>query len=267
MLGIVGLVALLSVLGLSLLITRLATIALGMTGLSEQAAKFQARSAFTGTGFTTTETEQVVQHPVRRRIIMGLMIVRSAGLVTIVISLILSFAGNEGDVETLWRLAAFITGVFILLLLSRSRLVNKILSWVMNKALRRWSDLKVRDYFSLLRLHGDYHVNEIMLKEGDWLVGKKIRQCRLRDEGVLILGLVRDDGTYVGAPRADTEFYPGDTLILYGRAEALRDLDRRRAGGEGDVAHQAAVGAQQRRLAEQQEKEQQHKQKKQEQRG
>lgn len=38
MLGIIGLVALLSVLGLSLAITRLATIALEMTGLSRESA-------------------------------------------------------------------------------------------------------------------------------------------------------------------------------------------------------------------------------------
>ena len=70
MLGIVGVIAFLTVLGLSLFITRLATIALTYTGLSREAARFQARSAFTGTGFTTSEAERVVDHPVRRRIIM-----------------------------------------------------------------------------------------------------------------------------------------------------------------------------------------------------
>ena len=261
MLGIVGLIALLSVLGLSLIITRLATISLGMTGLSEHAARFQARSAFTGTGFTTQEAEKVVQHPVRRRIIMGLMIIRSAGLVTIVISLILSFAGAEEESETLWRLAAFIGGVFLLLLLSRSHYVNIILSFVMNRVLKRWGNLDVRDYISLLRLHGDYHVTELALKKGDWLVGKKIEQCRLRDEGVLILGLVREEGNYLGAPKADTVFYAGDTLILYGRADALKELDQRETGGAGDRAHEAAVGEQRRRLADQDRQEREHKEK------
>ena len=89
MVGIIGIVALLTVLGLSLVITRLATMALVMTGLSEEAARFQARSAFTGTGFTTSESEKLVNHPVRRQIVMLLMILRSAGLISIVISLIL----------------------------------------------------------------------------------------------------------------------------------------------------------------------------------
>mgnify|MGYP001044033985 CR=1 FL=1 len=47
MVGIIGIVAFIIVLGLSLLVTRVATVALSMTGLSHQVAKFQARSAFT----------------------------------------------------------------------------------------------------------------------------------------------------------------------------------------------------------------------------
>jgi hypothetical protein len=69
MIGIIGVIAFLTVLALSMLITGLATSALSMTGLSRESARFQARSAFTGTGFTTQEAEKVVNHPVRRRII------------------------------------------------------------------------------------------------------------------------------------------------------------------------------------------------------
>jgi hypothetical protein len=87
MVGIIGIIASLTVLGLSLVITRLATVSLNLTGLSWETAKFQARSAFTGTGFTTSESETIMNHPVRRKIIMGLMVARSAGLVSIIISL------------------------------------------------------------------------------------------------------------------------------------------------------------------------------------
>jgi len=59
---------------ISLLITRVATVAFVLTGMSQEAARFQARSALTGTGFTTTESESVVGHPVRRRIVMALML-------------------------------------------------------------------------------------------------------------------------------------------------------------------------------------------------
>lgn len=52
--------SLLIVLLMSLIITRVATVALTLTGMSYSAARFQARSALTGAGFTTNESERVV---------------------------------------------------------------------------------------------------------------------------------------------------------------------------------------------------------------
>jgi hypothetical protein len=46
---------------LSLLVARVATVAFVLTGLSKEAA----RSVLSGTGFTTSEAEGVVGHPVR----------------------------------------------------------------------------------------------------------------------------------------------------------------------------------------------------------
>jgi hypothetical protein len=63
----VGILSFLVILLVSVLITKVATIALAHTGLSHESARFQARSAFTGVGFTTNEAERVVTHPVRRR--------------------------------------------------------------------------------------------------------------------------------------------------------------------------------------------------------
>jgi hypothetical protein len=50
MAGIIGIIASLTVLGVSMVIIRLASIALHLTGLSWELASFQARSAVTETG-------------------------------------------------------------------------------------------------------------------------------------------------------------------------------------------------------------------------
>ena len=52
-------VSILVIVGLSLLVTRIASVALVHTGLGREAARFQARSAFTGVGFTTSESETI----------------------------------------------------------------------------------------------------------------------------------------------------------------------------------------------------------------
>ncbi len=45
---------------LSILVTRIATVAFTLTGLSREVAQFQALSAFTGVGFTTAEHEDTI---------------------------------------------------------------------------------------------------------------------------------------------------------------------------------------------------------------
>ena len=57
---------LLVVLTLSIVVVRAGAVALRLTGIPEEVARFQARSAFTGAGFTTSESEAIVNHPVRR---------------------------------------------------------------------------------------------------------------------------------------------------------------------------------------------------------
>ncbi len=234
MIGIIGIVALLTVLLLSLIVTRVATVALTMTGLSYEAARFQARSAFTGTGFTTKESEIVVNHPVRRRIIMILMILRSAGFLSIILSLILSFLGPGSDTDKLRQLGWLIGGVVALWLLAESRRLERLMARVIEWALARWTDLDVRDYDYLLRLSGGYSVIEIYIQKEDWVAGKNLRNSYLPEEGITVLGITRGDGTYIGGPKGDTEIHAGDTLILYGRAEKLKKLGKRRPDVTGD---------------------------------
>lgn len=245
MVAIIGIIASLTVLGLSLIITRIATTALSLTGLSWEAARFQARSAFTGTGFTTTEAESVVNHPVRRRIIMSLMIARSAGFISIIISLILSFGSTGADAPSqLNRLLILVAGVIALWFIASSKHIERWMKKVIQKALKKWTNLEVRDYVDLFKLTGPYTIRELHVKEEDWLAGKTLNECRLNAEGVLILGIYRRDGSYLGAPTGDTKIFSGDTLILYGRDETLVNLDKREAGQEGEAAHEEAIGQQ-----------------------
>lgn len=61
-----GIVVLLVVVTISIIVTRVATVALSMTGVSRDLARFRARSAFSRVGFTTGEAEKMTNHPARR---------------------------------------------------------------------------------------------------------------------------------------------------------------------------------------------------------
>jgi hypothetical protein len=237
----IAVISLLVIVTLSIVVTKVATVALAQTGLSREAARFQARSAFTGVGFTTSESERIVRHPVRRRITMFLMLLGNAGLITAVSSLILGFVQPGGATNLALRLGILFAGLVLLWAVATSPWVDRWLHTVIDRALRRRTRLEVRDYANLIHLAQDYRLVELLVGAGDWLEGRTLGELKLRDEGIVVLGIERADGTYLGVPKGDIRIVADDTLILYGREQALDDLDERRADGLGEARHEEAV--------------------------
>ena len=239
----VAISSLLLIVALSLLITRVATVILVATGMSKPSARFQARSAFTGAGFTTSESERVVDHPLRRKVIMTLMLLGNAGIVASAGSLILGFRGGALGRE--WQQVLELgVGLLALIFVSRSRWVDRRLTELIGRFLHDHTDLSGRDLGGLLQLAGDYAIHEWAVSDGDWAAGRTLAELGLRDEGVAVLGITRTDGSYVGAPTGATVVRAGDVLVTYGRSEQLNELDRRPAGPEGERRHRDAVAQQ-----------------------
>jgi hypothetical protein len=246
-----GVLSLFLILVMSLFLTRLATMALMFTGLSRESARFQARSALTGVGFTTSEAEQVVQHPVRRRIIMLLMMLGNAGVVTVMATLIVTFLQAQGTGQILTKLAATLGGLSLFALVANSSWVERKMSFVISWALRRWTHLDARDYVNLLQLANRYGVTEIKVNEDNWLAGRSLDDLRLTEEGILVLGVYPRRGRYIGVPRGSTVIGVGDVLVVYGSSNRLNALHERPHGAEGDAAHAGAAAAFQQSLADQ----------------
>lgn len=236
-----AILSLLITLSLSLLVTRIAAMALMLTGISRETARFQARSAFTGVGFTTQEAEDIVGHPVRRRIAMLLMLFGNVGIATVVATVILSFM-QTSQARNWWPYVLMLIGGLLLLwLIARSRFIerhmNRLISWV----LRRWAKLEVRDYVAILQLQKGYAVTELLVEPRDWMAGRTLIDLKLPQEGVLVLGIRRGEGAYLGTPTGEMEVHAADTLVLYGPIRRIQELDQRRKGHRGERAHKEAV--------------------------
>ena len=226
---------------ISLLITRVASIALAVTGLSRESARFQARSAFTGVGFTTSEAEGVVNHPVRRRIVLLLMLLGNAGLVTIVASLLLSFTGGTDGSQAWRRVLLLLAGLAAIIYVANSKIIDRAMTRLVTAMLHRFTDLDVRDYAGLLQLQAGFGVIELEVSADHWVAGRTLGELQLRGEGVAVLGIQKDDGSFVGVPNGASVVEAGDTLVLYGHTRILGGLGTRRAGPDGDRAHADAV--------------------------
>jgi K+/H+ antiporter YhaU regulatory subunit KhtT len=236
-----GVVLLIAVALVTLLVARVATIALSVTGMATPMARFQARSALSGVGFTTTEAEAVVNHPVRRRVIMALMLIGNVGIVTAMAGVLMSMLGTDSVEGGLTRGFLLVLGLAAVYVMSRSELVDRHLSRLIAKGLRRFTDLDARDYARLLQLSGEYAVKEMRVAPDSWLASRTLGELRLRDEGVLVLGVMRSDGSYVGVPSRETCLDPADNLVIYGSDTAVSDLDGRPPGSDGDRRHEEAV--------------------------
>ncbi len=241
----VSLISLLVILIISVLVTKVASQALTHTGLSKEAAKFQARSAFTGVGYTTSESERIVNHPVRRRIVLTLMLIGNVGVISAVASLILTFVGKDITAkDTIIRLVIILASLFALWKISKSKWMENRIVRIINKALEKFSAVKVKDYVELLKLQDGYEITVLTVREDDWMNEKTLGECDLREEGVNVLGVQRYDGTYIGTPDGNTRIVAEDQLMVYGRVESLRKLEKRKKDPGGDEEHEKAIAEQ-----------------------
>ncbi|MAF78994.1 MAG: potassium transporter TrkA [Halobacteriovoraceae bacterium] len=233
--------SLIIILTLSITVTKVATIILKHTGLSEQSARFQARSAFTGVGFTTKESEKVVNHPVRRKTLMVLMLLGNMGIVTSMSSLLIAFVGQDDSGPSWLKIFMIMTGIVGIWTMASSAIVEKYLSIFVEKFLKRYTSLEIKDYASLLHLQGNYRISEQAVTKDMWICDKKLKEIKLWKEGILLLGIKRADGEFIGAPMVANTIHEGDELILYGHLDKLRQLAEREYGIAGDFAHKKAA--------------------------
>lgn len=226
---------------ISLIVIRVGTMALMLTGLSREAARFQAHSAFTGVGFTTVEAESIMDHPVRRHLAMALMMLGNIGMATVIATLTATLLSERTGEHWVSSLGVLALGFIVLWLLYRSSWIERQLNRPIAFALRQFTKLDVRDYVALLELSSGFGVSELKVEPQDWVAGKTLVELGLAREGVLVLGIRRPGSLYIGAPAGQTRIEANDTLILYGPLGRMDELDTRCHGHEGDLAHKVAA--------------------------
>ncbi|MFT4709068.1 MAG: hypothetical protein ACI9D0_001038 [Bacteroidia bacterium] len=231
---------LLLIIMISLLVVRAGSVALTMTGLSQDTARFQSLSAFSGVGFTTSESESIVGHAARRRIISVLMLLGNAGLFSALGALIVGL-GAERTADTMRSLVFLILGCVVLLILSRVRFLNHMINAVLQKLFVGLRELRIYDYEEILQVDKGYAVYHIQVEAGKWLADSTLRELAMISEGVLVLNVLRSNGETLATPGPHTCLRAEDVLLCYGREADLKTLASRPGGDEGNTCHQEAV--------------------------
>ena len=210
----------------SMIIVRIAAVALEMSGMDRQAARFQALSAFTTTGFTTREAEDVVRHPQRRRIVAILILLGYAGMVTLsagLLQALLTAGQGEGHLTLLRNLglvvlAALLLYQFIVWPRLAARLDKSI-----RAGLRRSLRMEPARVEELLTAAEGWAIIRFEVPEDCQFAHRTLAESRLRDQGMLVLAIERG-ARLIPSPSAATVVLPGDVLLAYGQLETMEQL-------------------------------------------
>ena len=193
---------------------RIASVAIRLTGLSDGEARFQALSALTGTGFTTSESELIVNYPIRRKIVTYLMIVGNLGLVSVMSTLMISLMRTDADLQsTLTQVAMIVGGVGFLFLLMTNKHVDKLLCGAIAEVLKRHTFLGKRSYNRLVQLGNGLSIAEHHIANGE---RKTVNEIFGPFQNLECLAIKLSSGLTIMSPDEEQIFGVGDRFIVLG---------------------------------------------------
>jgi len=212
------------VMAISWVIVQVGAVMYELTGVERQAARFQSLSAFTGTGFTTREAEEVLALPIRRRITKRLMVLGYAGMASVLATVL-----NSIEVESVKDSAINIAVIALVftsvwyVLHHHGRLV-----WFtdfLRRMLMKRMTSDVVPHEELFDYSRGYGITRIEIPRGSRVVGKRLRDLDLRAHRLQILAIEESKhGEPIPVPHPDTVLYHRQHLLLYGYLAEVQEV-------------------------------------------
>lgn len=225
----------LSVIAVYMLVIEVFSVAFKLTGLTTKKTKFQVASIFTGTGFTTAESELIVTNIRRRRIATICMytshifsVVIMGLLINFVISLVSSITNKEAITAktfTEWYAYVFYVSLFLFLLvlfLKIPPINRKFLNFLEKLALKLSRSNRKNNIVTVIDMYGKNAVAEIFLNNvPEFAKDVPLSEMHLNKKFSINI-LVIKRGTRTIAVSKDTMFAKGDVIIVFG---LLKDIE------------------------------------------
>lgn len=214
----------------SFLVVRAGAVALMMTGVEADKARFQALSAYSGAGFTTREAESVINHPARRRIITWLIVIGNVGIITVIVTATSSLVSSQGS-EIPINVIVLVAGAAVVYWIGTRKGVIRRWDAFIEERLAKSHTIEETSAEDLLHFLEGYGLLRGIVRSESPLVGSTLQGLRLAERGILVLGIERG-AQWIPIPRASEEIQVGDRVIVYGPLVTLRSV---LGGGEGLV--------------------------------
>ncbi|MFC1646128.1 cation:proton antiporter regulatory subunit [Candidatus Omnitrophota bacterium] len=201
------------------LITEVSATALKLTGLDIHTSRFQALSALTGTGFTTKETELIMQHKNRRYIIMFLMVIGPIGFIAILSTVLLA----TRRYLALPQMAMLIVLTFAIFRFTKSKRMMVFLHRMIERQLKKRHYPRRIVLDEVLELGKECGVAELKIDKNSAYKDKTLEQTGIKSKGFIVLAIERN-GKFISVPKANDTILVEDVLVVFGNISRLESL-------------------------------------------
>ncbi len=202
---------------LSSVIVRVASTVIRHTGLPQNVARLQCISALSGTGFTTRESELIVNHPIRRRVLTALIVLGNLGFASLATTFIVAFVTTDQNAHAIvFQIVAFICAISITFLIVSSKTLDDFLCRFVSRVLARSKTFVTTGFWHLIQFDETYSV-----AEHEYSASKPKSVSELpKDSGDITVLAIRESETdelrhIQDVPSVST----GDVLICFGNKD------------------------------------------------
>jgi len=199
------------------------SIALEASGMERTKARFQVLSAITGTGFTTSEAESIVNHPTRRRIATWLIFIGNTGVIAFIVGLIL-FVRVGITAPSPLQIGVIVIVVLAIILLIKFGAVDKFTSGIIS-LVRKGRPTSYLLAEEVLHQVGHYGVARIAVSKKDVTADFTIKATGFGERGITILAIERGD-MVLPLPKAEETVLAGDYMLCYGKVTEMLNTTR-----------------------------------------
>ncbi|MEH6526478.1 MAG: hypothetical protein V7723_10435 [Sneathiella sp.] len=208
-------------LAVSVLVVRIASVAMRLTGLPDNVARLQCISALTGTGFTTQESEMIVNYPLRRRILVSLMIFGQLGLVSVASTFIVTFIGTENETGALaFQTVSILIAIGIIFLVATNKYIDRVMCGMIGIILRKVTSLGTRKFHRLLQLEDGFSIAEHLFTSPE---NTNVKDLQLDTLPLTLLSVRTKEEFYGDVIDENANLSSGAVLVCYG-SDIAHDL-------------------------------------------
>ncbi len=211
------------------------SVAFKLTGLATSKIKFQVASLFTSTGFTTNESELIVNDERRRKIAIAciytghIFSVVIMGLVINVFFSITTLVGSGASTThtfTEWYFIVFYVaaGLFLLMLFIKIPPINRRFQKLLESiAINSSKKSRNTNIITVLDLYGKHAIAEVVLnKIPEFAKEKSLIEMGLTKKFLINVLSIRRGKRIVEVTK-DTMFSKGDVLVIYGLINDIKE--------------------------------------------